>query len=163
MDIAIPMREYLLASGRTSFSYDNTSLLSNIRLRVADGSEYPERGFYQYTRQSIANEMGTIILVVGFRNPNYALKTGQFARISAAVGEDKEQVVAPQQAISQIQNITSVWVIRPDSTAEYREVKLGNTYGEWWIIEGGLAKGEVVATTGLQKLQNGMKVVPTNK
>ena len=163
VDIAIPMREYLLASGRTSFSYDNASLLSNIRLRIADGSEYPEKGFYQYTRQSIANEMGTIVLVVGFRNPDYALKTGQFARISTAVGKDREQIVAPQRAISQIQNISSVWVIRPDSTAEYREVKLGNTFGEWWVIESGLAKGEVVATTGLQKLQNGMKVVPTNK
>ena len=63
----------------------------------------------------------------------------------------------------QIQNISSVWVIRPDSTAEYREVRLGKTVDEWWIVESGLEKGEVVATTGLQKLRNGMKVSTTKR
>ena len=163
VDLAIPMSEYLRISGHKTFSYDNASLLSNIRLRVADGSDYPEQGFYQYTRQSIASEMGTIVLVVGFKNPDYALKVGQFARITASLGADREHIVVPQRAVSQIQNISSVWVIRPDSTAEYREVKLGSTTGEWWIVESGVKEGEVVATTGLQKLRNGMKVTTTTK
>ena len=107
--------------------------------------------------------MGTIVIVVGFRNPDYALKTGQFARVTASLGSNKERIVVPQQAVTQIQNISSVWIIRPDSTAEYREVQLGNTAGEWWIVESGVEKGEVVATTGLQKLRNGMKVLPTTK
>ena len=158
VDLAIPMREYLAITGRKAFSYENNKLLSNIKLRVADGSEYPEEGFYLYTRQSVASEMGTIVLVVGFRNPDYTLKVGQFARISASLGADKEQVIVPQRAVNRVQNISSVWVIRPDSTAEYREVRLGNTTGEWWIVESGVERGEMVATTGLQKLSNGMKV-----
>lgn len=156
--MAIPMSEYLAVSGRKAFSYDNASLLSDIRLQVADGSEYPEEGFYKYTRQSIASEMGTIVLVVGFRNPNYTLKVGQFARITASLGANKELLVVPQRAVSQIQDISSVWIIRPDSTAEYREVELGDTAGEWWIVESGVSEGEMVATTGLQKLRNDMKV-----
>ena len=107
--------------------------------------------------------MGTIVLVVGFKNPDYTLKVGQFARITASLGADREHIVVPQRAVSQIQNISSVWVIRPDSTAEYREVKLGSTTGEWWIVEEGVSGGEVVATTGLQKLRNGMKVTTTTK
>ncbi len=158
VDLAIPMHKYLATSGRTTFSYDNVDFLSNIRLRIADGSEYPEEGFYKYTRQSIASEMGSIILVVGFCNPDYALKSGQFARISASLGADQEHIVVPQRAVRQIQDISSVWVIRADSTAEYREVRLGDTSGEWQIIESGVANGEIVATTGLQKLRNGMKV-----
>ncbi len=158
VDLAIPMQKYLATSGRTTFSYDNANFLSNIRLRIADGSKYPEEGFYKYTRQSITSEMGTIVLVVGFRNPDYALKAGQFARISASLGADKRCIVVPQRAVMQIQNISSVWVIRADSTAEYREVRLGNTSGEWQIIDSGVANGEMVATTGLQKLRNGLKV-----
>ena len=163
VDLAIPMGEYLSTSGRKEFSYDNASLLSNIRLRVADGSEYHESGFYKYTRQSIASQAGTIVLVAGFRNPNYALKDGQFARITASIGKEQERTLLPQRAVTQIQNISSVWVIRPDSTAEYREIKLGSTSGEWWIVESGVAPGEVVATMGTQKLRNGMKVSPTTK
>lgn len=158
VDLAIPMSEYLAVSGRKSFSYDNATLLSDIHLQVADGSEYGEEGFYQYTRQSIASEMGTIVLVIGFRNPNYELKTGQFARVSATLGADRERIVVPQRAVSQVQNISSVWVIRPDSTAEYRKVELGSTVGEEWIVQSGVEPGEMVATTGLQKLRNGAKV-----
>lgn len=163
VDLAIPMREYLLSSGRKAFSYKNANLLSDIRLRVADGSEYPEKGFYKFTRQNIASGMGTIVIVVGFRNPDYALKTGQFARVSASIGGDKARIVIPQSAVSQIQNISSVWVIRADSTAEYRKVALGETSGGWWIVESGVSEGEVVATTGLQKLHNGMKVIPITR
>lgn len=158
VDLAIPMSEYLAVSGRKSFSYDNATLLSDIRLQVADGSDYNEEGFYQYTRQSVASEMGTIVLVIGFRNPNYELKTGQFARVSATMGADRERIVVPQRAVSQVQNISSVWVIRPDSTAEYRKVELGNTIGEEWVVQSGVEVGEMVATTGLQKLRNGAKV-----
>ena len=158
VDLAIPRSEYLAVSGRKSFSYDNATLLSDIRLQVADGSEYSEEGFYQYTRQSVASEMGTIVLVIGFRNPNYELKTGQFARVSATMGADRERIVVPQRAVSQVQNISSVWVIRPDSTAEYRKVELGNTIGEECVVQSGVEVGEMVATTGLQKLRNGAKV-----
>ena len=163
VDLAIPMSEYLALTGRKAFSYNNASFLSDIRLRTADGNEYPERGFYKYTRQSISSEMGTIVIVVGFRNPNYALKAGQFARVTASLGADRECIVVPQRAVQQIQSISSVWVIRPDSTAEYRTVKPGSTTGEWWIIESGLKEGEKVATTGLQKLRNGEKVSISTK
>ena len=163
VDLAIPMREYLKTSGRSSFSYKNAELLSDIRLRLADGSEYPEKGFYKFTRQNVASGMGTIVIVVGFRNPNYALKTGQFARVTATVGDERSSIVVPQRAVNQIQNISSVWVIRADSTAEYREVQLGKTSGEWWIVEEGLSAGEVIATTALQKLRNGIKVSPITK
>ncbi len=163
VDLAIPMSEYLAISGRKAFSYENEGLLSDIKLQVADGGEYNEEGFYKYTRQSIASEMGSIVLVVGFRNPDYALKVGQFARVSASLGSDKERIVVPQRAVNQTQNITSVWIIRPDSTAEYRKVRLGDTAGEWWIVEEGVSEGEMVATTGLQKLRNGMKVEVATK
>lgn len=163
VDLSIPMREYLAASGRSEFSYNNDSLLSDIRLQVADGSLYPEEGFYKFTRQAIVSNAGTIVIVVGFRNPNYALKAGQFARISASLGKAQPSIMVPQSAVSQTQNISSVWVIRADSTAEYRQVQLGETVGRWWVVEQGVSSGEMVATTGLQKLQNGMKVIPAIK
>lgn len=163
VDIALPMNEYLTLSGKSNFSYENSKLLSDITLTLADGSVYPLRGFYKFTRQSIAGALGTIIIVVGFDNPDYALKDGQFARISTRIGSPKQQIIVPQQAVSQEQNISSVWVIRPDSTAEFRKVKPGSTYGSYWIIDEGISNGEVVALTGGMKLKNGMKVTPITK
>lgn len=163
IDLALPMSEYLTLSGRNSLSYENKRLLSNIRLTLADGSEYPLQGFYKYTRQSIAGALGTIVIVVGFPNPQYALKDGQFARVRTRIGVPKQEIIVPQSAVQQEQNITSVWIIRPDSTAQFRKVTTGETYGLYQIINEGVEEGEIIALTGLQKLRNGVKVVPTIK
>lgn len=158
VDLAIPMNEYLAAVGSRSLIYDNSTLLSDITLQLADGTTYPEAGFYKFTRQSVASAMGTIVIVVGFLNPAYELKAGQFARVTATIGANKERIVVPQKAVNQVQDISSVWIIRPDSTAEYREVRVGATYDTYWVIDEGVSENEIVATTGLQKLRNGEKV-----
>ncbi len=163
VDIAIPMQQYLQFSGRKTLTYDNEGLLSDIKLYLADGELYPFAGQYNYTKTNVSDAMGTILLVVSFPNPDYALKTGQFARIRTDIGSGRPFTVVPQQCISQTQNINSLWVIRPDSTAEYREVALGETFGDMWIVEKGVEDGETVALTGQLKLHNGAKVIPIKK
>ena len=74
-------------------------------------------------------------------------KPGQFARVSANVGPVQPRVIVPQQSVSQAQGVNSVWVVRPDSTAAYRRVVLGDTYGTMWCVDEGLAEG------GLQTVQ----------
>ena len=95
-----------------------------------------------------------------FPNPDLTLKPGQFARVTADVGATRLRVVVPQRSVSQAQGVNSVWVVRPDSTAAYRRVVLGDTYGTMWCVDEGLAEGEQVVTAGQQKLRNGMKVIP---
>ena len=66
----------------------------------------------------------------------------------------------PQQCVVQTQGQASLWVVRPDSVAEYRKVELGETVGAMWIIDKGLSAGEQVVSNGQQKIRNGMKVAP---
>lgn len=160
VDVAIPMNQYLEFSGRQALSYDNKALLSDIRLYLADGSLYPEAGFYKFTRASIPNSMGTIVLVIGFPNRDYRLKAGEFARIEANVGAPQRLITVPQNAISRQQNITSVWVMRPDSTVEFRKVSLGAIANGQQIITQGISAGEWVALTGQDKLRDGAKISP---
>ena len=161
--IAIPMTQFLrLDSNRTNIS-DNAALLSEIVLYEADGTRYPLFGKYDYTRTAVSSATGTIVLIVRFPNPSYRLKTGQFARVEANIGAKLPRVLVPQQRVVQTLDVSSVWVIRPDSTAEYRKVTPGETFGGMWAIESGLEPGETVAVTGLQKLRQGMRVVPVKK
>lgn len=160
VNLSIPMQQYLEYSGRKTFTYDNRGLLSDIVLYLADGTRYPIDGMYNYTKTNISDSMGTIIIVVSFPNPDYSLKAGQFARVCANVGRGTPCVMVPQRCINQTQNVNSVWVIRPDSTAEFREVSLGGTYGGMWAVTDGLSAGEEVALYGSLKLRNGMKVIP---
>lgn len=163
VDVAIPMSQYLrYAGGRTSI-YDNEGLLSDIRLVLADGTQYPHAGLYDYTRKDVSSTTGTLVLVVMFPNPDETLKPGQFARVEANVGPVQPRVVVPQQGVSQAQDLSSVWIVTADSTAQYRRVTPGDTYGALWCIDEGLEPGERIVVSGQQKLRNGAKVIPEKR
>ena len=163
VDVAIPMSQYLRYAGDRTSIYDNDGLLSDIRLVLADGSQYPHEGLYDYTRKDVSSATGTLVLVVMFPNPDEALNPGQFARVEANVGPVRPRIVVPQQAVSQAQDISSVWVVAADSTAQYRRVTPGETYGALWCIDEGLDSGEQVVVAGQQKLRNGAKVIPEKR
>ena len=129
VDVAIPMSQYLRYAGDRTSIYDNEGVLSDIRLVLADGSRYPLGGIYDYTRKDVSSTTGTLVVVVMFPNPDETLKPGQFARVEASVGPVRPRVVVPQQAVSQTQDIASVWVVEADSTVHYRRVTPGDTYG----------------------------------
>jgi membrane fusion protein (multidrug efflux system) len=155
--ISLPTREYLsLAEGLES--YENRNLLREIRLYLSDGSAYPYPGSYDYTLKDIAQGEGVIQLSLLFPNPEGRLKAGAFARIRAQIGEAHPVVLVPQRAVSQTQGVNAVWVIREDSSVEYRPVELGPTYDSLWSIRQGVQAGERVVTGGLLKLHQGEQV-----
>ena len=162
-ELSLPTAIYLQSIERGQALYDNRNLLSDITLYLDDGTRYEYQGTYDYTRQSISPSAGTLTLVVLFPNPDYRLKVGEYARIESNVGALRRRILVPQQSVQSVQGINSVWVIDSDSTAHYREVKIGSPQGHDYIVEQGLAEGEVVALTGAQKLHDGMKVIPKNK
>ena len=159
-DVALPMNEYLQIAGQRENIYDNADLLSHIRLTLDDGSQYPLAGFYSYTRKDVSNETGSLLIVVKFANPDQSLKAGQFARVHCSVGKPTNSLLVPAKAVSQAQGVSSVWVIRPDSTATFRHVVLGAERDSLWVIKEGLEAGEWVALTGRQKLREGATVNP---
>ncbi len=160
VDITLPMSQYLRYIEPNQPIYENRNLMSDIILYRSDGTAYPIKGVYDYTRTEVTDAAGTLAIVVDFPNPDYLLKAGQFARIEANVGPVRQCIVVPQQCIGQMQGQSSVWVIRPDSMAEYRKVTLGDTHAGRWVVEKGLREGEQVVCSGQQKLRNGMKVIP---
>ncbi|MBO5983992.1 MAG: efflux RND transporter periplasmic adaptor subunit [Rikenellaceae bacterium] len=159
-DIAIPTSLYMRYTNDKASTIENSALLSNIRLRMANGEMYPYEGRYDYTRQAISPTSGTITIVVDFPNPDNRLKPGEYGQVECGIGQRQRVVMVPQQAVSTQQNIHSVWVIRADSTAQWREVETGEPIGKEWIIRKGLSRGERVAVEGLQKLRNGERVIP---
>lgn len=162
-EISIPTTLYLRHTTSNRATYDNRNLLSDVRLYLDNGDEYKYPGVYDYTQQNISPTAGTISLFVDFPNPESYLKVGEYARIQAGMGHKRLCVLVPQQAIVSSQGVNYVWVIRQDSSAQYRRVVVGEKYGSLWIVDQGLQSGEKVALTGVQKLRNGEKVTPINR
>lgn len=161
--LQMPVAEYLAyrkRAGITSPSFENDSLLSNIVLSLSDGSIYEKQGFYMYTKKDVGQDMGVIVLVIGFENFDSQLKIGQYASVTADIGSDRSVVVVPQRAVSQTQGINSIWVMAADSSVEYRRIVLGETLGDLWVVESGVSAGEKVLTEGSLKVKSGMKIKP---
>lgn len=158
VDLAIPMNQYLQLGGDRRAIYENADFLHNIRLWLSDGTSYPYAGSYGYTHKEVSSTSGTLLISVNFPNPDLQLKAGQFARVRAEVGRPQPRVLVPQRCISQTQGIYSLWVVKPDSTVEYRRVVPGSLFGDRWAVQSGLSAGEQVVISGLQKLHNGQKV-----
>lgn len=159
MSLSIPTSIYLKYA-TPSNSYENSQLLSNIELTLADSSIYSQRASYAYTKQSASSSNSAIILVVNIANPNQLLKSGMFARVRANIGQPQPRIMVPQSAVTQLQGTSSVWIIESDSTVRRQPVTLGKTYGDSWSIESGVKSGDMIATSGQLKLHDGAKVSP---
>lgn len=158
VDLSLPVSKYLEVAGGDEPSYKNKNLLSDIVMELSDGSIYPQPGIYNYTKTEVDNSADAIILQVLFPNLDYALKAGQFVKIMATIGEPLNVVTIPQVCVTQTQNIYNVWVVAADSTAQFRNVTLGDVVGDKCVVKTGLSAGEKVISGGFFKLRNGAKV-----
>ncbi len=158
--LSIPFARYLAIvdpDGQLTQSYDNSTLLSNIRLRLPDGSPYPHLGYYSHTEKNVGSQSGSIQIAVNFPNPEGLLKAGQYASVTADVGMPTGVVMVPQRAVSSTQGVTNVWVVN-GGNVEYRPVTTGDTFGDMWIIERGVAVGDTVLIDGILRVKNGDRV-----
>ena len=73
--------------------------------------------------------------------------------------EEKHGVtLVPTAAVQRNSQATYVYVVKADSTVTVRPIAIGTTEGDDSEVTSGLAPGEVVVMTGVDKLEEGTKV-----
>jgi len=95
-----------------------------------------------------------------YPNPQNLLRPGMFSRVRAELGIKKGAPVVPQRAISEVQGRYLVAVVGPDNKVAIKPVKVGQVFGQLWVIDEGLQAGEKVVAEGTQKVREGMVVNP---
>ena len=91
------------------------------------------------------------------RNPGNLLRPGMFAKSNLVTANDALALMAPRRAVQVIAGLNKIFVIENGRVSE-RIVKLGATDGDLIEIVEGVKSGEVVATSNLDKLQEGSAV-----
>jgi membrane fusion protein, multidrug efflux system len=69
-----------------------------------------------------------------------------------------DQVLIPLAAVQRSSLGTFVYVVKPDKTVELRKIEEGLTEGEIVSVQSGLAAGETVVTSGVDRLRQGSLV-----
>ncbi|MDQ2949797.1 MAG: efflux transporter periplasmic adaptor subunit, partial [Acidobacteriota bacterium] len=95
-----------------------------------------------------------------FSNPNGVLRPGQYAKVRAVTNLLKGAMLLPQRAISEMQGNYQVAVVGSENKVTIRPVKVGERFGDMWIIDDGIHPGESVVAEGIQKVREGMVVNP---
>lgn len=101
---------------------------------------------------------GTIRLKAEFPNTDKVLWPGQFVDVVLTLTHQDDAIVVPPMAIQNGPNGQYVFVVKPDGTADLRDVKVERTEGDVAVIAAGLAAGDTVVTVGQLRLAPGSKV-----
>ena len=99
----------------------------------------------------------TLTVEAEIENGNGALKPGQFATVRILQARSAPAVLVPARAVRTESGVSRVFVIK-DGYAQERQVQLGQTEGDLVEIKTGIAADEIVATSNVEQLADGMAV-----
>ena len=129
------------------------------RLLLADGSEYTLPAKMNFVDAAVDLRTDTLALRLTVPNPDQLLKAGQYVKVTVATREQPNVLLIPQRAVQMLQDKNFVWIVNQANKAQQRDVKMGQQQGSDWVVEKGLAAGDIVIVDGIQKLRDGVPVV----
>jgi membrane fusion protein, multidrug efflux system len=122
------------------------------------GDSAPESGILTFVNNTVDPGTGTIALRASFPNSDQRLWPGQFSNVLLRLGEQRNVLVVPSQAVQAGQQGDYVFVAKPDMTVDVRQVNVGQTVNDQTEVLRGLSPGETVVTDGQVRLVTGTKV-----
>ena len=125
---------------------------------IASDSRGPAKGKLSFIDNTVDQSTGTIKLKGEFANTDRRLWPGQFVDAVLNLADQRNAIVVPTQALQNGQQGQFVFVVKPDLTAEKRDVVLDRTQEGLAVISKGLQPGEQVVTDGQLSVVPGGKV-----
>jgi multidrug efflux system membrane fusion protein len=101
---------------------------------------------------------GTVKAKAEFANDDEGLFPNQFVNIRLLLDVMHDATVIPTSALERGSAGLFVYIVQPDKTVTVRNIKTGPTEGERVAVTDGLEVGEVVVTSGADRLREGSKV-----
>ncbi|HEV8719174.1 MAG TPA: efflux RND transporter periplasmic adaptor subunit [Candidatus Binatia bacterium] len=129
-----------------------------VEVRLPDDSTEPREGKLTFLDNSVQEGSGTVKLRATLSNGDRRFWPGRFARIRLVLETRKDAVLVPAEAPQLSAKGSFVYVIKGDSSAELRPVKVGQRQGDLVVIEEGVRAGERVVVNGQLGVTPGGKV-----
>jgi multidrug efflux pump subunit AcrA (membrane-fusion protein) len=129
----------------------------NVSITVAAYTDRSFAGRVARVSPNVNSASRTLTVEADVQNPNAALKPGQFATVRVLLPQSEAAVLVPQRALRTISGSIYVYVIK-NGFAQQRLVQTGQTEGDLVEIKSGVNADEVVATSNVDQLNDGMAV-----
>jgi membrane fusion protein (multidrug efflux system) len=97
-----------------------------------------------------------------FPNPQKLLLPGLFVTAHLEEGVSENAILVPQQGVTHnAKGEPTALIVTPDNKVELRVIKTDRAIRDKWLVTDGLHAGDRVIVDGLQKVQPGATVAPT--
>jgi RND family efflux transporter MFP subunit len=149
----------IIRQHRSGSGNDKTA---DVFLGLAHEAAYPHKGQFDSSDNRIDRDTGTIMLRAVFPNPDRVLFPGVFARLRIPTDTIRALLV-PEEALATDQAGKYVLIVNEQNAVEARRVEVGGSQDGLTVIASGLAAGEWIVTTGLQRARPGSTVNPERK
>jgi len=130
----------------------------SVEIGLADETGFPHTATLDFVDNRVDRSAGTVRIRAVLPNPNHLFAPGLFARVRLAGAERHAATMVQDQAIGTDQDRKYVLVLKPDSTVEYRPIRVGRVVDGLRVVESGLKPGDNVVINGLLRVRPGMKV-----
>jgi RND family efflux transporter MFP subunit len=141
-----------------------------VTMGLQDEEGFPRQGYVDFVDNRVDPDSGSVWLRGVFPNADRLLTPGLYVRVRLPVGEAHRAVLIPERGLATDQGEKFVWVVHdvhdvvvPDAdgkervekhgSASYRKVRLGAQHGTQRVVEQGIAEGELVIVSGMQRVR----------
>jgi RND family efflux transporter MFP subunit len=131
-----------------------------VELGLTDEEGFSMNGTIDFVDNRLVTNTGTLRVRGLFANPKNILSPGLFVRVRMPVGRPRPAIMVPEQSLGTDQGQKFVYVVDDKNVVQYRKVKVGPQQESLRAIEQGVAMGDRVIVSGLQRVRPGLTVDP---
>lgn len=134
----------------------------NVSIKLENGKIYELNGVLSAREMYIDENTGSITNRTIFENKNDFLIPGMYVDVIVEEIKNSSEILIPQQSLLRDSKGNPYVYVLEKNKAISKQIKLGNTYKEKWIVENGLKENDLLIVEGTNKIKNDMEVSYVN-
>jgi membrane fusion protein (multidrug efflux system) len=145
------------ANGAISLEGQNKA---KVELVLPDGTPYGQAGTLDFSDTTVDAATGAVSLRGIVPNPNHNLLPGMYVSVRVTFGELRHAWLVPQAAVLRDAKGPYVYVAGKDNKIAQKRIKADSQQADTWVVTDGLADGDQIVVSGLQKVKPDAQVKP---
>jgi len=133
---------------------------AQVQVLLPDGSVYPHTGTLDFSDLAVDPQTGAVSLRALIPNPDRALLPGMFVKLRLTLGMRHNAYLVAQAAILRDDQGAYALTVDAQNKVIQKRVQLDGVRGADWVVESGLADGDRVIVSGVQKAKPGEPAQP---
>ena len=140
------------ATGRATLAETDKA---EIRLSLPNGTDYGKTGTLDFSDTTVDPATGAVSLRGQIPNPDHGLLPGMYVTIRAILGQQHDVFKVPQAALQRDATGPYVLIVGGDGNVARKDVVADATQNGDWIVTSGVAAGDQVVVSGIQRVKVG--------